>query len=212
MQGIPNAAARPDDRRIMAEHIEAVPNSWHHRLVIPAVPKDGTPFTESFFVSADRKISYWGQLYSVEGPLEVKVEAYRTEGRIITSISVSGRLNVPCSRCLEPAGVAIEGELRYLFSLDKEEDKRAEPDFEADGDEEVMILDSWEDEIDLGPLIWEVLITLLPSAPVCSQECRGLCPKCGADLNKSSCSCTDDEGDPRFEVLRSLVQKDRENN
>ena len=196
----------------MAEYIEAAPQSWHHRLVIPAVPKDGTSFTESFFVSADRKISYWGQLYSLDGPLEVEVEAYRTEGRIITSISVSGKLTAPCSRCLEPAGVAIEGELRYLFSLDKEEDKRAEPDFEADGDEEVMILDSWEDEIDLGPLVWEVLITLLPSAPLCSQDCRGLCPKCGADLNKTTCSCSDDAGDPRLEVLRSLVQKDRENN
>ena len=104
----------------MAEYIEAAPQSWHHRLVIPAVPKDGTSFTESFFVSADRKISYWGQLYSLDGPLEVEVEAYRTEGRIITSISVSGKLTAPCSRCLEPAGVAIEGELRYRFSLDKE--------------------------------------------------------------------------------------------
>ncbi len=56
-----------------------------------------------------------------------------------------------------------------------------------------MILDSWEDEIDFGPLVWEVLITtLLPSAPLCSQDCRGLCPKCGADLNKTTCSCSDD--------------------
>ena len=196
----------------MAKFLESAPSNWKHPLVISAVPRDGEPYNDDFNLTVELPISYWSQIYSFKEPIEVKVEAYRTEGRILTEIYIKSAANVPCSRCLEPAGVAIEGELRYLFSLDKEEDKRAEPDFEADGDEEVMILDSWEDEIDLGPLIWEVLITLLPSAPVCSQECRGLCPKCGADLNKSSCSCTDDEGDPRFEVLRSLVQKDRENN
>ena len=194
------------------DYLTEAPEYWKRRLVLAAVPKDGEPYEDEFELKLDRPVSYWRQLYTFTTPLSVKVEAFRSEGRILADISVKAGAWVPCSRCLEPAGVAIEGELRYLFSLDKEEDKRAEPDFEADGDEEVMILDSWEDEIDLGPLIWEVLITLLPSAPVCSQECRGLCPKCGADLNKSSCSCTDDEGDPRFEVLRSLVQKDRENN
>lgn len=195
----------------MSEFIKAAPKSWHHRLIIPAIPKDGTPYAESFSLTADRKINYWGQLYSLAAPLQVEVEAYRAEGRIIAAISVSGSVTVSCSRCLGPAGVAIEGELRYLFSLDKEEDKKAEPDYETDGEEELMILDSWEDEIDLGPLVWEVMITLLPTAPLCSEECRGLCPKCGADLNTSSCTCTDEEGDPRFEVLKSLVQKEQEN-
>lgn len=100
----------------MSEYIKAAPKSWHHRLIIPAIPKDGTPYTESFSVAADRKINYWGQLYSLTAPLQVEVEAYRAEGRIITVISVSGSVAVPCSRCLAPAGVAIEGELRYLFS------------------------------------------------------------------------------------------------
>ncbi len=196
----------------MSDFIKAAPQSWHHRLVIPAIPKDGTPFTESFYVEADKKISYWGQLYLLTDPLQVEIDAYRAEGRIITSISVSGSVEVPCSRCLEPAGVAIQGELRYLFSLNKEEDKKAEPDHEADGEEEVILLDSWEDEIDLGPLVWEVLITLLPAAPVCSDNCRGLCPKCGTNLNLTSCTCSDENEDPRFEVLRSLVQKEEGNN
>ncbi|MDD4159979.1 MAG: DUF177 domain-containing protein [Synergistaceae bacterium] len=193
----------------MAEFIKAAPKSWHHRLIIPAIPKDGMPYTESFSLSADRKINYWEQLYLLTDPLQVKVEAYRAEGRIIAVISISGSVTVPCSRCLEPAGVAIEGELRYLFSLDKENSKKNEPDHETDADEELMMLDSWEDEIDLGPLVWEVLITLLPTAPLCSEECRGLCPKCGANLNNSSCTCTDEKGDPRFEVLKSLMQKEQ---
>ena len=212
MQGTPNAAARQNNGIVMADHIKAAPNSWHRRLVIPAIPKDGTPYRDSFALAEDKKISYWGQLYSLSAPLEVKVKASRADGRIIALISISGNVSVSCSRCLEPAGVAIEGELRYLFSLDKEEDKRSEPEYDADGDEELVLLDSWEDEIDLGPLVWEVLITLLPAAPLCSEDCRGLCPKCGANLNVTSCKCRDEESDPRFEALRSLLQKDRENN
>lgn len=191
----------------MSEIIKAVPKSWNHRLIIPAIPKDGTPFTESFELTVDRKIDYWGQHYSLTAPLQVEVEAYRAEGRIVTVISISGNFNVPCSRCLLLTEVAIEGDLRYLFSLAKEEDKETDPDHETDGDEELMILDSWEDEIDLGPLIWEVMITFLPSVSLCSEECKGLCPKCGVNLNTSSCMCTDQEGDPRFEVLKSLMQK-----
>ncbi len=196
----------------MADSIKVAPNSWHHRLILPAIPKDSTPFTENFSVTSEKKINYWDQLYSLTTPLEVGVEAYRAEGKIIAIISVSGSVTVPCSRCLEPAGVAIKGDLRYLFSLDKKEEKEAEPGCEADGDEDLIILDSWEDEIDLGPLVWEVMITLLPAAYLCSEDCRGLCPKCGVNLNSSSCTCADEEGDPRFEVLKSLVQKKEEDN
>ncbi len=195
----------------MSEYLTAAPNDWHRRLVIPAIPKDGLPYRDAFALTVDKKISYWGQLYSPEGPMEVEVEAWRAEGKIIAIISLTAKFSAPCSRCLEPAGVAIEGELRYLFYLGKEEGKRPEPDYDTDGDEEVILLDSWEDEIDLGPLVWEVLITLLPVAPLCSEDCRGLCPRCGANLNLTVCTCKDDETDPRFDVLRSLVQKDREN-
>ena len=196
----------------MSDFIKVAPNTWHHRLILSAIPKDSTPFTENFSVTTDKKINYWDQLYSLTAPLEVEVEAYRAEGKIIAVISVSGSVTVPCSRCLEPAGVAIMGELRYLFSLEEKDDKKTESACEAYGDEELIILDSWEDEIDLGPLVWEVMITLLPAAHLCSEDCRGLCPKCGANLNSSSCTCTDDNGDPRFEVLRSLVQKKEEDN
>jgi uncharacterized protein len=60
------------------------------------------------------------------------------------------------------------------------------------------------DEVDLAPLLREAMILSLPTVPLCSDECRGLCPHCGANRNVGRCGCHDDWVDPRLAVLRSL--------
>ena len=54
-------------------------------------------------------------------------------------------------------------------------------------------------------MIWETLITALPAALVCSPDCKGLCPQCGANLNKGPCGCRKDTKDPRFDILRKML-------
>lgn len=189
----------------MSGPLKTAPVRWHRKLVISAIPKDGTSLEETFAFDAERKISYWDQLYELKGPLKVATEAYRAEGRIVLTISVSAEAEVPCSRCLEPAGVAIEGKLRYLFTPAQKEARDTDADRTADGDEELIPIDSWEDEIDLAPLVWETLITLLPTAPLCSDACCGICPMCGQNLNIAPCCCKEETGDPRFEVLKPFV-------
>ena len=195
----------------MAKFLESAPSNWKHPLVISAVPRDGEPYNDDFNLTVELPISYWSQIYSFKEPIEVKVESYRTEGRILTEIYIKSAANVPCSRCLEPAGVAINGILRYLFSLRPNEFTEETEEGAQDGDEELILLDSWEDEIDLAPLIWEVLITALPSTALCSESCKGLCSRCGANLNIAPCSCEGEKGDPRFEILKSFT-KDSQNN
>ena len=191
------------------DYLEEAPSNWKRNLVLPAVPKDGEPYEDEFELKLDKPVSYGSQLYTFASPLKVKVEACRSEGRVLTDISVSGAASVPCSRCLEPAGVAINGNLRYLFSL-RPDEPHEKDEAQQDGEEDVILLDSWEDEIALGPLVWEVLLTSLPSVVLCSEDCKGLCPVCGTNLNKSQCSCKVSGGDPRFEVLRSFSKKNLE--
>lgn len=194
----------------MSDCLKSSPKSWHAVLVLSAVPKDGSVYRDSFYMTLDKPVAYWQQEYEFAEPLFVVVEAYRTGGRLLAEISLDAKAVVPCSRCLEPSGVAINWKLRYLFSLRPNEytkDKDKEEEHE-DGDEEIILLDSWEDEIDLVPFIWEVLITSLPAVVLCSDSCSGLCPQCGANLNKSLCGCKAESGDPRFEVLRAFVDKE----
>jgi DUF177 domain-containing protein len=61
------------------------------------------------------------------------------------------------------------------------------------------------EEVDLTPLIREQTLLALPTRPLCREDCRGLCPRCGANLNQGDCGCPTEAGDPRLSVLRSLT-------
>lgn len=193
----------------MEKYLDSAPSSWKKRLVLAAVPKDGSPYEDSFTVSLGKPVSYWDQIYTVLKDPEVSVEAFRSEGRIIASVSLSARVSVPCARCLEPAETDISETLRYIFSLRREQHPpKGEEEALQDGEEEIIDLDSWEDEIDLGQMIWETFITALPGALLCSEDCKGLCPICGANLNKGPCGCKTESKDPRFEVLKNFRPSD----
>ena len=190
----------------MSEFLEAIPENWKYRLILSAVSRDGTPFEDSVSLVIDKKLSYWSQVYTLKTPVDAEIEAPRTsEGRLFLSVSITSEAEVPCARCLEPAAIAVKGSLRYLFSLRPNEYSEDKEEGLHDGDEELIILDSWEDEIDIAPMIWETLITSLPAAALCSEECRGLCPQCGANINKSECGCKSEKGDPRFDILKTLM-------
>ena len=62
------------------------------------------------------------------------------------------------------------------------------------------------DEIDLTPLVHEQTILALPTRPLCRETCRGLCPRCGANLNSGACGCPAAPPDARLAVLHTLVR------
>lgn len=153
-------------------------------------------------------VLHWGLEYAIEGALEVHCKGCRTKGGLTVELSVSGQLKIPCSRCLEITTLAIFGDLRYLFllrSLISEQDTQEEL---SEGEEEIVPLDAWEDELNIAPYIWETLIVSLPVGALCKEDCAGLCPQCGCNKNTGSCDCPVSTGDPRFEVLRQMDYKD----
>ena len=60
------------------------------------------------------------------------------------------------------------------------------------------------DVVDISSIVREELLLALPEYSVCRPDCRGLCPRCGIDLNQSTCECGSAEPDPRWEKLRKL--------
>jgi uncharacterized protein len=61
-----------------------------------------------------------------------------------------------------------------------------------------------DDVIDLEPMVRDALLLELPLAPLCRDDCAGLCPTCGANRNDEPCDCAEAEPDPRWAALRSL--------
>ena len=72
-------------------------------------------------------------------------------------------------------------------------------------------VDEKSEFVDLTDEIRESIILHLPTYPVCREDCRGICPTCGKNLNEGDCSCVADRGDDRWNVLDSL-RKDKEDN
>lgn len=134
------------------------------------------------------------------GPVTVSGRAaggeagYKTTGRI----KLAGTR--ACTRCLTD----IPTELDFEFAADftpASDDGPVEVEVALDDLDESVLS---EDAIDLAEVVREQILLELPDWPLCREDCKGLCSKCGADKNLIDCSCSESEVDPRWEALRTL--------
>jgi len=121
-------------------------------------------------------------------------ERYRLVGHLTT------RLEVSCSRCLEPFAVPVDAALalRYL-------PQALAGDRDADPDHDPSTTFYSDDQIDLALLVREQCYLTLPMKPLCRDDCQGLCPTCGTNFNVERCSCQPRWVDPRLAILQTLV-------
>ncbi|HEX9727271.1 MAG TPA: DUF177 domain-containing protein [Gemmatimonadales bacterium] len=105
---------------------------------------------------------------------------------------VGARVTMACRRCLTPVTVAVDQRVQALFTED-----------EAADDPAAYVIPRRAVELDLGATIRDELILAAPGFVVCRDECRGLCARCGEDLNLGPCECRP-EPDPRWAALKVL--------
>jgi uncharacterized protein len=105
---------------------------------------------------------------------------------------VRTQVQAACRRCLVPVRVEVDEPVRLLFTEDEDNDDPA-----------AVILPPRAVEIDLGDAVREALILAMPEFPLCRDDCRGLCARCGADLNQGECRCSP-PADPRWGALQAL--------
>ena len=79
------------------------------------------------------------------------------------------------------------------------------------GDDDLATAYYREGMLDLVELMREQFVLALPMKPLCAEDCRGLCPECGTNLNKGQCGCTPRWEDPRLAALKSLLPREKEN-
>ena len=126
-------------------------------------------------------------------PLDAEAECDITLRPFIGGIDAVGTVHAPwvgiCRRCTVPVG----GELHIAVSERFGNAPIAEDD----------LYPITDDTIDLGPLVRDAIVLELPMAPLCREDCLGLCPQCGADRNEAECSCVAPR-DPRWANLDVL--------
>ncbi len=117
------------------------------------------------------------------------------------TISCTARLS--CARCLAEFDLPIATAVRLAYT-------RALPEAEAPGDAEAVdpevldLLPFSGEEIDLTEGVQEEIVLALPLRALCREDCRGLCPRCGADWNRGPCTCPQQEQAGPFAALRNL--------
>ncbi|MGH7369708.1 MAG: YceD family protein [Candidatus Methylomirabilaceae bacterium] len=140
----------------------------------------------------------WTSLAAVEATfhLERKGEGVLARGAFNTTATL------PCSRCSEPASVPVSDQFEVLYVASSRAPKGEEVELTAE-EMDVNFLD--DDRLDLSGLLRENVLLSLPVQPLCRAECRGLCPRCGVNMNDTSCQCHVPEPDPRLLPLRQLL-------
>lgn len=118
------------------------------------------------------------------------------EGRAVLSLSI------PCSRCLEPVDVSFKLEICQELDMDKSEKERAE-----DLDEQPYVSGY---DLDVDQLIGNELLLNLPMKVLCRDDCKGICNRCGMNLNRGNCSCERSLPDPRMSVIQDIFQQFKE--
>jgi len=127
----------------------------------------------------------------------------KTSGTVFIKGTFSSFINIYCSRCLECTSMPIGGDFAYTLIPAKAETRG---DLELT-QEELEISYYQGDFIDLTPIICEQIILQIPIKALCSEECKGLCPHCGTNLNTSSCNCHLNFVNDRMAVLKNFIVK-----
>ncbi len=116
---------------------------------------------------------------------------------------LQGQLGLSCSRCLVPFMAPAEADFDLLLVPAPQGESPEEEELSA----AELDLDFYSGEsVDLEAIIREQIILMMPLKPLCQEECRGLCPRCGANLNQESCSCQAVKSDSPFAQLAKLKE------
>ena len=172
------------------------------KIKVANIPEEGLEF---LFSQEGEKILYAlpekdRSDFSLRG-LVVAGVARRIQNTVSLQIRLETTIHMECSRCLEP--VVSPFRTDFIYTLVPAEGKMGEED-PSRSDEDLNFGYYREDTIDLDPLVLEQIVVQIPIKPLCDDACRGLCPRCGINLNRLSCRCDKEVRDLRFAALKNF--------
>lgn len=147
------------------------------------------------------KINSQFDSFDFKKPIEYNVTLTNTGDGILVSGTATGKAITSCSRCLEDVTVDIKANIDVYYLLEPPQEQE---DIEIN---EFEVLPQSKD-IPLGEIIKATIAVDAPMKPLCKHNCKGLCPKCGKNLNKEACDCSSqiDSSSP-FSVLKNFKIK-----
>ena len=130
----------------------------------------------------------------VVSPVKVKGQIKNTGGLVELGYSAEFQYSKPCDRCLTVSGKSASYHFVHTLALSAENDDT----------DDIIVTAGYT--LDLFSLVRDDILLELPVKHLCSDDCLGLCPTCGQNLNEGSCGCSKKAVDPRMAVLDELLQ------
>jgi uncharacterized protein len=133
--------------------------------------------------------------------VEVNARLEKTSRQLILRTYIHTEALFQCDRCLKEFDKSLDAEYSMVYIYHENETGAFNP-------EEVSIISPDTVSIDLTEDVHQLIVLSVPLKLLCSDSCKGLCPRCGCDLNVQSCSCTIEEvTDPRWQGLKDLLDQ-----
>lgn len=149
--------------------------------------------SEEIMIDGD---SLFGGEYQLTRPLSVTGRVYNNGQSLTLEANVTGEIITQCARCLDDVKVDIDFDIRELMS--RREDV-------SDDNDDMILFDGYE--VDLGEIVADNFVMDVSGKYLCSEDCRGLCPKCGKNLNDGECDCDNEYIDPRWQALADILNQ-----
>jgi uncharacterized protein len=146
--------------------------------------------------------------FRIPGDVRAEAEISKSSDNIELKLDLSFYLEAPCDRCLEPCASPRRETGAYFIKMGKEAVK---PEKNLSKDQEnVLTHYTTEEEVDLANFVRETVLLSLPMKWLCSEECKGLCPVCGQNLNVKDCGHRTEKTDSRWKKLLEMGQQSSE--
>ena len=123
----------------------------------------------------------------IDEPIKLELEIFNTRNSFVIEGKLKAELILSCSRCLQKYSSPIELDISEEVVKSEMED---------------------EEELYLDEIVVDNIILFLPMKPLCSDDCKGICPECGQDLNEGECDCEVEALDPRLAKLKDFYNED----
>lgn len=143
------------------------------------------------------EVEFKGERYTLEGPLKVNGIISNNGKALVLTADVEAEMGTQCARCLDDIIVDAG------FSM---EESFVQSESDIPEDDDIIVFDGYT--IELDDVVEDNLIMNIKGRYLCDEDCKGLCPQCGANLNDGECGCSREFIDPRWAGLADLMNND----
>jgi uncharacterized metal-binding protein YceD (DUF177 family) len=133
------------------------------KIKVKGIPQEGLELSEAIDAL---EIGFGADELKLVSPLKVEGEVYKKRDLVVADLAVEGQYEFLCARCLEPVTVSRKDQFAVHIDID--------PSVEF---------------VDLGEEIRQELLLNISTIVLCQNDCKGLCPSCGVNLNNEKCQC-----------------------